>query len=272
MAVNFGRPPRRFTPVDLLRGHPLASGLSLFCFPGDGARDLVRGKIPISATGYATQATPYGPASRMATGAGSVLNYGTYNAILDTTKYTVAALSAPASVARATRVFLQGDNSPGLYSQISLMMNTNASQAATAGTWTLTQYSGGFQATSGCPVGIDGTYHLLSASRDGSNMTTFVDGVFIQLSGGASGSFSNATQVQLGGDLVTDAACDFPVVFVAAWSRALSTAEHLAFALNPWQLFRPQPFWVPRFAPAATDPFPLPSPNWDNRNVTQLRM
>jgi len=230
----------------------------MFTFPGNGAVNLVTGAIPIAQNGFTSVATPYGPATTMATGSSNGQNYGTFFCIPSgSSNYSVASLAQPPSTARSQALFCQGDDA-GAFTQIAFVMNEDNGPSVSAGKFVFIEYDSGTHM--GCATTtavIDGNYHVYSASRldTTGNGALYIDGIsqsVSQITGSA--TISTVKPVYVCGNSGSDKACDFPTVFVAVWSRTLSDAEHLAFATNPWQIFRPSSVaWLEgwHFAPPA---------------------
>lgn len=249
MRFSINRPPRRFTPVDLLRQHPLASGLILATFPGNGGVNLVRGNIPIAYPGYSTLATPYGSSGVFASGAVNGLNYGNYATgaafgFGSTGAYSIVAIAAPAPTAiRITspfsytapldgpRMWMNADASPNFVSSKFCLLDYNS----TTGGGTV----GGATSTSGA---IDGAWHVFGGSRPGAGATSsvYLDGVDVTAStSGIGNAIASNSTAFVGGNIFDDKGADYPMLFVAVWNRGLFAAEHMALAINPWQILRP---------------------------------
>ena len=245
MPLPLNKPPRRYKPADLLRSHPLAQGLVLFTFPGDGAIDLVTGKIPIAHAGYGTIATQYGSAANMAQGTNNALTYPTAPLIsANTSANSMVVFSKPSSVSRVTQPIRLAN--PGVTVLEGFLFNCDQAGSPSAGTLTYWNYSSGIEFSAQKVSAIDGNWHSFGVTRSSASTgDLYVDGAAqgAAITGSFATNCASPQNVYICGDPAdsVDFACDYPVLFVAVWNRALSAVEHQAFSNNPWQMFRPQP-------------------------------
>ena len=253
MALVFSRRPyRKYRPQDLNGQHPLAEGLVFFAFPGDDARDLVSGRMPVSNAGYAASIGLYGRDAQFASGAANCQNFGSYFVLPSAcTTYTFAALAKPSSVAAVGNFVQIYDDSGTNNNQIVLAANANFNAAATAGIFSLFEYNGGFNtAIQSNASTVDGNWHIFAGSRPGGAVCKlYQDGVDVSsstASNTASAISSAAGPVCIGGSPSTNRAGNFPIEFVAIWNRTLAPEEHFAFALNPFVIFHPRGMVSPR--------------------------
>jgi hypothetical protein len=233
------RPPRRFFPPDLLSEHPLARGLVSFSFPGDSAVDLVTGRVWSAVGGtIASTATPYGPAISMTYGVSYVTDAAEHAPICPggaptVTHIVVANPSYNSNVYYGSQV--GGIAAADGYSDI--LFNVNSGNSTVPGSFTCRLFSPAFSSSQaidnggGIATGVG--FHMYGASHLGvNNAKIYYDGANLGTS--CLGSVSGAVETKYNHAITY---CDFPVVYRAVWSRALSDAEHASFAANPWQLF-----------------------------------
>jgi hypothetical protein len=238
IATGLGAPPRRYTMHDLNRSHPLAFGLISYIFPGDTIGCVVTGRQWITSGGNSTiQSSPFGPANSWVYGVSVFTDTGPYPPICpgSAVGVTHAVLASPPADGN-TYYMSQVGNGAGGDAYCDLLANVTASSGSQAGNFVTRLFGTNNVTSQACDAGgttFTGTgYHMFAGSHSAPNVAhTYYDGV----NTGASclgtvtpGTASYTHQI---------AYCSFPVVLRACWSRALSDAEHLSFALNPWQVF-----------------------------------
>ena len=223
--------------------------------------ERIAGTIPTNAGGSILP-SPNGLAYVGVAGSGNGLGFGTARQAIqsNSTEHTILCFAAPVAGATGLRqsLFTQGSDGSGFYTQYTLLADATGSAGSyTTGHILYAHYDAGvvkykYTTSSGA---VDGNWHVFVATRSGTEVTLYRDG--IALSAGDSGSGGAGLNAITGSARVSGAdgssrVCTGSNALVAVWSRALSNAEVVTVSRNVWQLFAPRHIYIPTATAAAT--------------------
>lgn len=217
----------------------LASGLvALYALnEGSGAPVNCVTGVPAASNSATWSGSPYGPGLSFngTSQYASLLNDAALN---PPTALTVAVLASPAASATTMTLALSRDSSTGGWSFY---------LSASGALYYTVAAGGGSVGTSSSQA--DGGWHLFAASQS-SNTTGGVqlyrDGMPVAT--GSVGAWPGTPGSGVARALGTNVTASSnwlrgSLALFAVWNRALFPGEHLALAMNPWQLFAPRPYY-----------------------------
>jgi len=221
-------------------------------------QDLISGLSPVlaglSPTTILFQGSPYGLAS-VPQDSHSGYQWSTLKPIANMGDgYAMLHVAAPISESLVSRAFVVGDETTNGNTASTLTFNSNATQSATAGVFSLNEYSGGFKATAQSNTSmVDGKWHVFLANRPAGNSAPklYLDGVDVTGSSVANAGTAFSANIEVHCSPVSNAnGSRFPSTVSIVFNRPLLASEIAQFR-NPndvWSIFQDIPARIYSFA------------------------